>query len=112
MIFNTNAIKPSELPEGTIIEIQDLYGRRERYEKSFFWNSLNPSAQVMSFADVDALGQVRIVSVPFEVTLTLATWLDNVFTKHGKPESLIVEAGQESKKTKDDAHISDRPHKG
>jgi hypothetical protein len=60
---------------------------------------------------LDDRDDIKIISVPYEVTLKLATWLDNVYTKNGDPESLIIEAAVEAKKTKDDAYISDRPKK-
>jgi hypothetical protein len=42
--------------------------------------------------DMDIRTDVKIVSVPYEVTLKLAEWLDNVYTKSGNPESLVLEA--------------------
>lgn len=86
-------MKISELPAGSIIEIDG-----DRFE-------LDSNKR----DDFDYRSDVKIISVPYAVTLMLATWLDNVYTKTGTPESLIIEACQESAKTKHDAHIAATP---
>lgn len=105
-------IKLSEFPEGTVVEIEYADGEKIQFELTS--NTENPDwdKNYITLDAADEIENFKIISVPYEVTLKLAEWLDNVFTKMGVPESLIIEAAQEAKKTKDDAHISDRPKKG
>lgn len=111
-------MKYSELPKGTIIEIAYEDGKWVQFELTSDTSNPDWDTNYISHDAIDELDEIhgreniRIISVPYEVTLKLAQWLDNVYTKTGSPESLIIEAAQEIKKTKDDAHISDRPKKG
>lgn len=103
-------MKMSELPLGAVVRIDDA----ELYKKTKTWGwvSTDNSEPDISLEAMDLRDDVTIISVPYEVTLKLAEWLDNVYTKNGNPESLVIEAAQEAAKTEHDAHISDRPKKG
>lgn len=105
-------MKMSELPYGTVVEVTKGVLPEERYEKASHWNSLLHSANFFTLEDLDRRDDVKIISVPYEVTLQLATWLDNVYTKTGNPESLVIEAAKDAQADKHTAHISDRPKKG
>lgn len=100
-------MKISELPKGTVIELSN----GERYEMSADWKNVPPSDSISRDA-LDDRDDVKIISLPYEVTLKLATWLDNVYTKTGDPESLIIEAVIDCRADKDTPYISDRPKKG
>jgi hypothetical protein len=101
-------VKLSEMPDGTIVEV---YG--ERFERQgLTWNSLANNGSFYTLRSMDMrqdIGDVSLIAVSYGVAYQLATWLDNVYTKQGVPESLIVEAGEEAKKTKDDPHIGAAP---
>lgn len=103
-------MKFSELPTGTVVSIKN----GEPYEKYITdWVGMSEWAdEPILLEDMDIRSDVKIISVPYSVVMKLAEWLDNVYTKSGNPESLILEAANEAAKTKDDAHISDRPEGG
>ena len=97
----------SELPEGSVIEIN---GKRVELTESLRFSDgddVMTKNQASAYQDQD----IKIISVPYEVALKLAEWLDNVYTKKGQPESLIIEAAEDAKKTKHDTHISNLPKK-
>jgi hypothetical protein len=100
-------MKTSELPKGSVVELGD----GQQYEKYVTdWIGLYEEAEdPILLEDMDIRTDVKIVSVPYEVTLKLAEWLDTVYTKSGKPESLVIEAAYSAAKNKHDSHISDRP---
>jgi hypothetical protein len=106
-------MKLYDLPEGTILEITYAEGETAQYELTANRENPNYDTDYISREALDTVDDrhVRIVSVPYEVTLKLAEWLDNVYTKTGKPENLIIEAAAEAKKTKHDSYILDRPEK-
>jgi len=104
-------MKISELPEGTIFEVTQPNGEKIQYELTGDKTHPDWDNDYISRSDVDNRDDIRVVSVPYEVTLKLAEWLDNVYTKTGMPENLIVEAAIDAAKTKHDSHISDRPKK-
>lgn len=107
-------MKISELPKGTVVEVTYADGETAQYELSSSKdNNPNYDTDYISRDAIDTIDErrIKIISVPYEVTLMLATWLDNVYTKSGTPESLIVEAAEEAAKTKHDTHIAAQPKK-
>jgi hypothetical protein len=105
-------MKMSELPAGTIVEI--AYGKEyaERYErKNSAWKSIERDMATIELDAMDEREDVQIVALPVEVAYKLAEWLDNVYTKHGNPDSLVLEAIKESQKDKHDSYIAAYPEK-
>lgn len=83
-------MKLSELPEGAVVEL----GNGERYERSLHGYESLDLADLMTVNDMDDRDDVKIISVPYAVTLKLAQWLDDSYTKTFNPESLIIEAAE------------------
>jgi hypothetical protein len=103
-------MKMSELPKGTLVEVSYSEKLTIRYEKVENWESLAFPGDFITVEDMDNLfPNAKIISLPYEVTLKLATWLDDVYTKTGDPESLIIEAAQVGSKYV--AHIAEQPKK-
>jgi hypothetical protein len=97
-------IKASELPKGTIIELPN----GNQFELTSDWKDRDPH-DVMSKDFTENVTDFKIISMPYEVIYQLATWLDNVYTKTGTPETLIIEAAIEAKKDKNSPHIGNAP---
>ena len=100
----------SELPEGSVISINGT-----EFELTKDWrfsdsDDVMTKEQASAYQDQD----VKIISVPYEVTLKLAKWLEGSYrprVNRVTPESLIIKAAEEVAEDKRDAHISNLPKK-
>lgn len=90
-------MKMSDMPFGTVVEVMSGTDAEERFERlsisQAIWKGLD-SDYFITVEDMDERDDVKIISLPYAVTLKLATWLDESYVKKFNPESLILEAAE------------------